>query len=642
MLQLNESQSVYHYQALPRSRVIRVLILFPGAGDDLIRVSLQVASLDDEPEFEAISYVWGDPTSRKTIYCDGVCISVTANLYAALHNFRLEDKPRRLWADALCINQEDLDEKSFHVQMMQTVYQSCIRCLVWLGAPDAHSDTALALVQAITLLYTRHLGIAVDQADRHLDQHGRNPMLAQKIGFEGLPPKDSEQWSSLFQFLCRPWFSRVWVIQEAYFSGDVLFFYGNGTTTYAPLYFAADWVLVNGTKVGYNKTYDPADYSSSMCFNIMKMRPDNWTRENQSLDSLLDGCKRFGATNLRDKVYALMHLPAFKREYPDIKPNYRVSVEEAYVDVTMVSIRRNKDFVILTRVDRELGDQTPVLQLPSWVPRWNRGDETSSASTTWYKFYAAGKGKSSAESSSAPFSAELLSGHRLQVAGFEFDKVEDVAELTFIRGYNATPPAKPHFSSLRPWKRYDPNSETGPYATAPAIIDAYAMTMTAMCREFEGFYALHCAPENEDHHRSDFVAWLQWLRRPDTEEYLREGDSHYPPGLYSDEKPFLNDTTDEELEVFYSRYNRMVRMYNLGRRLIRTRNDYLGTGSHEPQMGDLICIFFGSAVPFILRPREGGNGFILVGDAYIHGIMNGEALETLDNGKFTKRNFVIH
>lgn len=211
MLQLNESQSVYHYQALPRSRVIRVLILFPGAGDDPIRVSLQVAFLDDEPEFEAISYVWGDPTSKKNIYCDDVCISVTANLHAALHNFRLQDKPRRLWADALCINQEDLDEKSFHVQMMHTVYQSCVRCLVWLGAPDAHSDTALALVQAITLLYTQHLGIAVDQADRHLDQHGRDPMLAQKIDFNGLPPKDSEQWSSLFQFLCRPWFSRVWV-----------------------------------------------------------------------------------------------------------------------------------------------------------------------------------------------------------------------------------------------------------------------------------------------------------------------------------------------------------------------------------------------------------------------------------------------
>ncbi|CAI6092189.1 unnamed protein product, partial [Clonostachys chloroleuca] len=576
--------------ALPRSRVIRVLILFPGAGDDPIRISLQVAFLDDEPEFEAISYVWGDPTSKKNIYCDDVCISVTANLHAALHNFRLQDKPRRLWADALCINQEDLDEKSFHVQMMHTVYQSCVRCLVWLGAPDAHSDTALALVQAITLLYTQYLGIAVDQADRYLDQYGRDPMLAQKIDFNGLPPKDSEQWSSLFQFLCRPWFSRVWVIQEAYFSGDVLFFCGNRTTTYTPLYFAADWVLVNGTK----------------------------TRENQSLDSLLDGYKRFGATNLRDKVYTLMHLPAFKREYPDIQPNYRVSVEEAYIDMTMASIRRSKDLVILTRVDRELGDQTPALQLPSWVPRWNRGDETSSALTIWYKFYAAGKSKSSTESSSPLFSTKLLSGHRLQVAGFEFDRVEDVAELTFIHGYNTTPPAKPHFSPLRPWRRYDTGSETGPYATAPAIINAYAITITAMYREFEGFYTLHCAPENKDHH------------------------SHYPPGLYSDKRPFLNNTTDEELEVFYKRYNRMVRIYNLGRRLIRTRNGYLGTGSHKPQMGDLICIFFGSAVPFILRPREDGDRFILVGDAYVHSIMNGEILGTLNNSSCTKRNFIIH
>ncbi|VUC38131.1 unnamed protein product [Clonostachys rosea] len=642
MPQPNVSQPVYHYQALPRSRFIRILVLFPGAGDDPIRVSLEVAFLDDEPEFEAISYVWGDPTSREDIHCDDVRISVTANLHAALHNFRLEDKPRRLWADALCINQEDLGEKSFHVRMMHTVYQSCVRCLVWLGAPDAHSDIALDLIHEITLLYTQRLGITVDQADHHLDQEGRDPTLAQQIGFEGLPPKDSERWSSLFQFLCRPWFSRVWVIQEAYFSPDIVFFCGNRTTTYAPLYFAADWTLVNGTKLGFRQTPNQVDYSTSMRFNVMIMRPDNWTRENRSLESLLNGCKRFGATNLRDKVYALMHLPAFKREYPDIQPDYRLSVEETYVDVTMASIRRNKDFAVLTRVDRELGDQIPALQLPSWVPRWNRDDETSSASSTWYDFYAAGKTEPSTESSLSSFSATPLSGHRLQVAGFEFDRVEDVAELTFVLGYNATPPAKPHFSPVRPWGRYDPDSVTGPYATAPAIVDAYAMTMTAMCREFEGFYPLHCAPENENHHRSDFVAWLQWLRGPDREECLRDGDSHYPPGLYSDERPFLPDTTDEELEVFYTRYNRMVRMYNLGRKLIRTRNGFLGTGSHELQVGDLICVFFGSAVPFILRPREGGDGFILVGDAYVHGIMNGEALGMLEKGSFTKKNFIIH
>ncbi|KAI1122321.1 heterokaryon incompatibility protein-domain-containing protein [Nemania abortiva] len=124
---------------------IRLLTIEPGKIEDDIQCSLTIVSLDDKLKYEALSYVWGDPTIMRDIFVKvlartdklsralrrlhlrgrpdrGVVVPVTRNLFTVLHRFRPLDKCRTMWVDALCINQQDPDECSWQVLLMNRIY----------------------------------------------------------------------------------------------------------------------------------------------------------------------------------------------------------------------------------------------------------------------------------------------------------------------------------------------------------------------------------------------------------------------------------------------------------------------------------------------------------------------------------------
>lgn len=118
-------------------REFRVLHLLPAAqsGDD-IHCQLQHAAFDSEgtpPAYEALSYVWGDPAVTAPVMVDGIPLQVTVSLESALRRLRLADRPRVLWADAICINQQDSDEKPHQVPIMLHLYRNASMVLMWLG-----------------------------------------------------------------------------------------------------------------------------------------------------------------------------------------------------------------------------------------------------------------------------------------------------------------------------------------------------------------------------------------------------------------------------------------------------------------------------------------------------------------------------
>ena len=103
---------VYQHEPLKGSEQIRLLKLAPGNENEPVSCTPHVTSLEAAPSYETISYNWGDPAGREIIYCDGRQLKVTKNLIEALRQLRFKDIPRMLWADAACINQSDLDERS--------------------------------------------------------------------------------------------------------------------------------------------------------------------------------------------------------------------------------------------------------------------------------------------------------------------------------------------------------------------------------------------------------------------------------------------------------------------------------------------------------------------------------------------------
>ncbi|KAJ9637159.1 hypothetical protein H2199_007445 [Coniosporium tulheliwenetii] len=109
------------------SQDIRLLSLLPGHWEDDIRCSVRVVSLKDNPAYETLSYVWGDPTVTKPIFVDGGETQITTNLEDALRHLRDPDNALTVWIDALCINQASDEEKQHQVGMMREIYRNYAR-----------------------------------------------------------------------------------------------------------------------------------------------------------------------------------------------------------------------------------------------------------------------------------------------------------------------------------------------------------------------------------------------------------------------------------------------------------------------------------------------------------------------------------
>jgi len=137
---------------------IRLLRLHPSNDDECVSCSLTRTSLQtgngDAQSFNALSYAWGDPNIKTRIRIDGFDAMVTTNLESALRRLRtyrpqvVQDLP--LWVDALCINQQDLEERNQQVSMMGNIFRAAERVLVWLGESDDMSDLAFSLFESPT------------------------------------------------------------------------------------------------------------------------------------------------------------------------------------------------------------------------------------------------------------------------------------------------------------------------------------------------------------------------------------------------------------------------------------------------------------------------------------------------------------
>jgi len=116
-----------------RTNQIRVVGLLPGRWIDKISCEIKTISLDDSPSYEALSYVWGNAQDTVEILVDGLSVQVTRNLAAALRRLRSSLNPRTLWADAICINQDDLEERTQQVGIMHKIYEIASSVRVFLG-----------------------------------------------------------------------------------------------------------------------------------------------------------------------------------------------------------------------------------------------------------------------------------------------------------------------------------------------------------------------------------------------------------------------------------------------------------------------------------------------------------------------------
>jgi hypothetical protein len=149
-------QDTYRYRALRTKIEIRTLTLFPGVPGQPLVGELAAEDIESIGPYEALSYVWGDPERKHCMICNEKQLHLTKSLYEALQRIRLPDRPRRLWADQACINQDDVDERGAQVQLMNKIYQNANHVLVWLGnesregVAQATFETAMRINNLLT------------------------------------------------------------------------------------------------------------------------------------------------------------------------------------------------------------------------------------------------------------------------------------------------------------------------------------------------------------------------------------------------------------------------------------------------------------------------------------------------------------
>lgn len=136
----------YSYEPVPNNHSIRLLALEPSTSNEM-SCRLSFTTLHDPPSYEALSYVWGDPSNQTNINCNGKALSVPATLAIALRRLRHESTVRMIWADAICINQQDIPERNQQVTLMSKIYSSAKRVISWLGDDNGEAALALKLIE---------------------------------------------------------------------------------------------------------------------------------------------------------------------------------------------------------------------------------------------------------------------------------------------------------------------------------------------------------------------------------------------------------------------------------------------------------------------------------------------------------------
>lgn len=261
------------YTPLPTPTSIRLLKLYhlprPGPWlfpDHPIRCSIVVADLSDFPEYFALSYTWGDPrtiyTDKNDIFSaeawaapafeldvDGHAVSVATNLYTALVGIRaglsndtfvrdLKEECYRsnhaeysyIWVDALCINQDDLEEKSSQIPLMDRVYGQAHATMMWLGGGEQLINQGfIKTIMGLQLVIDR-LEEELGTEDKELVmQRCRSFNIRSREAFEnlGLEPIDPIDLIGFYLVFSRSWFKRAWIVQEWILSRNCIFLCGN-------------------------------------------------------------------------------------------------------------------------------------------------------------------------------------------------------------------------------------------------------------------------------------------------------------------------------------------------------------------------------------------------------------------------------
>ncbi|KAH7176773.1 heterokaryon incompatibility protein-domain-containing protein [Dactylonectria macrodidyma] len=588
---------------------IRILDLLPGLGP--ISCRLRNVKLSDHPQYEALSYCWGTSAKKRVISINDHPVPIGINLYSALQHLRTNEHPRSFWVDATCINQEDAAEKNVQIPLMGKIYAQCSRAVIWLGPSDVLTRRAFRALKVL-LEYSHIWPLGNFLVSIHCWRHAERN-LGQTTGRTPQSDKNLNQnwfWDRIFDSLAffflwrKPWFSRVWVLQEATVCPDAIVKCGDDEINWTR--FIHYW--------NHNEELDvPSGSQGPLVARL------GWKREvpmdlfdafAMNEDSL--------ATNPRDKIYGVLAFVKYN-DYIKIDVDYAKDPADIYLEFSTATLKARSDLDMLTR---SCGDRLCDGQrLPSWSLSWDISQDQQLYGLT---FSIQSKGRDPkppspddvrATGDSKPHVSFSKDGKLLGLLGMRFD------EITFV----GEPSPQSHvwqriqmFKAYLSWRNIcDLDSPTDYEPTGQSRREVFWRTMKWF-RLLTGY--ANVEEENEQLAAFDktfmklttllpqylfgiqigiilLIVWDLWL------------EFAFTTGFYTTSPSWFFDATA-----------------GWGRNMAKTSNGFVALGPSTLRPGDVIFLVSGSKAP--LTFRQYGDRWRVVGETYIHGIMSGQVFDS--------------
>lgn len=237
----NDTNIHYHYRSLDsEQRQIRLITLEPGAWSNPICCTIKTVFFDSKPEYDALSYVWGDAKNLKTIRLDNHPFEVTENLWIVLRRLRDPNTHLSLWIDAICINQMDKAEKSQQVAMMGEIYSSCLSTRIWLGEDADVSETGSKSVTT----YRACKMLDILGANKHF--YNLPCLVTNDNGRAEIAQEYAGHFEAFYKFVDVAWWKRIWVVQEMVLPKKLRFHYASEECSYETLKSVVQGLQVHG------------------------------------------------------------------------------------------------------------------------------------------------------------------------------------------------------------------------------------------------------------------------------------------------------------------------------------------------------------------------------------------------------------
>ncbi|KAG4440574.1 hypothetical protein IFR05_003941 [Cadophora sp. M221] len=569
----------YHYTSLDeQSGEIRLMILLPGPFDAPIHVLLQTTQFtrDNVPEYEALSYTWGSADYPKMIRVgdaplDRTALEITGNLAQALPYLRHASERRTLWIDAICVNQQNLQERSSQVKRMPDLYSKAKGVVVWLGPNEPDSAVAMNLLQEMgsKVLVNWNAYTYTDVSDPE-QTGGRAGDSQVPTDVEDRLTFIAAEISAIGRILNRQWFERLWIVQEICLAPQA--------TMVQCGHAIAPWDhFSNGIYLLHTKRwawYDPleeqvirARLTAVVTFLRLKYR------SYASFRGLLEDTKKQKCSDPRDRIFAILSLA----KDLDLEPDYTKSATETFKDVMLSYLKSMKSLDTVISSGCNLQDH----EGPSWVPDWSNLPPVNPI----VQHLASGE-------SEAVFRCE---GDTLIVQGIAVGYVKH-AEPFALSGVARTA----YFIMATEIRRViscilDP-SNTNPVPSQDLIGIAQTLIPNTLANNY--------FPEDSN------------------DPNLEETRDYLASLLEAQHSP---ETIDTEHSGRAKRILDHIQFFCCDRAFYSTEDGHFGLGPKTIQSGDQIAILLGSNLPAALRP-VGQCKWQVVGETYLNGFSNGEGL----------------